>query len=154
MATADDSRQALRRRAARALLAVFVLTAELAPVAHLATHRNDHTHGPELAVGPDDEDADELTPAERAWLDGGELPPDWNEAEEAAHDHGEPHSHGSPFDDHGHDSVAHFALATLPGPPPPIVPPPPEAVAPPPNHSPRRHDAPALLQPPVRGPPA
>lgn len=153
MAKADDSRQRLRRRAARALLVAFVLTAELAPVAHLATHRNDHTHGPELAVEHDHEDAAELTPAERAWLDGGEPPPVSGEADEE-HGRGEPHSHGSPFDDHGHDSIAHFALATLPGPPPPIVPPPPEAVAPPPNHAPRRHDAPALLQPPVRGPPA
>ena len=28
-------------------LGVFLLAAQLAPLAHLATHRNDHTHGPE-----------------------------------------------------------------------------------------------------------
>jgi len=133
----------IRRTAGWVLLSIFVLAAQLAPVAHLATHRNDHTHGPELAPHADDDDADALTPAEAAWLAGGDWPP------EPA-----PHSHGSPFDDHGHDSVAHFALATLQGPPPPLVPPPAETIAPPPNHTPRGHEAPALPQPPARGPPA
>ena len=36
----------LRRRAGALLLGVYVVAAQLAPLAHLASHRDDHTHGP------------------------------------------------------------------------------------------------------------
>lgn len=55
---------ARRHVAAHVLLAVFLLAHQLAPVAHLATYRPDHTHGPEVA-GPepdghhDDDDDDD-----------------------------------------------------------------------------------------------
>jgi hypothetical protein len=65
-----------------------------------------------------------------------------------------PHSHELPLGDHGHDSVAHFALATLAGPPPPILPAPSVARAPAPDSPVHDDDAPALPQPPARGPPA
>ena len=38
----------LRRRAGALLLGVYVVAAQLAPLAHLASHRDDHTHGPAL----------------------------------------------------------------------------------------------------------
>jgi hypothetical protein len=145
---------AIRPFVARLLLWVYVVAAQIAPFAHLSTHRNDHTHGPELGAGgdaaheaahragqahshaPDDSG---LTDEERAWLAGEDTPP-------ASHSHG-------PVD-HGRDSASHFGLALLQGPPPPLVPPPAETIAPPPADPLRGHDAPALAQPPARGPPA
>lgn len=148
---------ARRRGAARLLLGVFVVAAQLAPVGHLATHRNDHTHGPELAGlanaaheaahrsglahshGPE---SDELTAEELAWL----FP---NGAPDAPVDSG-----NTPAHDHGRESVSHFGLALLQGPPPPLVPPPAEAVTPQPDIPLSGHVAPPLPQPPARGPPA
>lgn len=148
--------QSIRRIAGPVLLGVFVLAGQLAPVGHLATHRNDHTHGPEFATLGDaaheaahragrahehgDTTDDGLTAEERAWLAGEEAPPE--------------HSHGAPGHDHGRESIAHFGLALLQGPPPPIVPPPSAAIAPPPDVALSGYDAPALPQPPSRGPPA
>ena len=148
--------KAIRRIAGPVLLGVYVLAAQLAPVGHLATHRNDHTHGPEFEALGDaaheaahragrahdhgDATGDALTPDERAWLAGEDAPAE--------------HSHDSPAHDHGRGSVAHFALALLQGPPPPIVPPPAETIAAPPDEALLGHDAPALPQPPARGPPA
>jgi hypothetical protein len=40
----------LRPAAAVVLLGVFLLAAQFAPVAHLATHAFDHTHGPRSRV--------------------------------------------------------------------------------------------------------
>ncbi|MCC7031462.1 MAG: hypothetical protein IT179_01350 [Acidobacteria bacterium] len=168
MWTGRTSIQGIRRVAAPVLLGVFVVAAQLAPVAHLATHRNDHTHGPELGtLGDADHDAahraglphahlDELTADEGAWLDGaedsaataGEHAPETGDAS-PAHSHGAPASH-----DHGRDSVAHFGVALVEGPPAPLVPPPAETIAPPPDATARDHRAPARPQPPVRGPPA
>jgi hypothetical protein len=148
----------IRRPSARALLAVFVLAGQLAPIAHLATHRNDHTHGPEFAAfGTSTHEAahraglahthvatggDELTAEERAWLNGddGPAPP--------------AHSDDTPSHDHGRGSVSHFSVAVTEGPPPPLVPPPGEAMAQPPDTALDGHDAPALSHPPSRGPPA
>ena len=148
--------QSIRRIAGPVLLGVFVLAGQLAPVGHLATHRNDHTHGPEFTtLGDAAHEAahragrahdhgevtdDALTPEERAWLSG----------EVAAAEH----SDETPSHDHGRESAAHFGLALLQGPPPPLVPPPAEAVAAPPDEALLGYDAPALPQPPSRGPPA
>jgi hypothetical protein len=147
-------RESSRLAAARLLFRVFVVTAQLGPVAHLATHRNDHTHGPEFAsagnaahevahrLGRPHDHADageDLTAEERAWLAGDEAPT--------------PDSSGSRHD-HGRESAAHFGLALLQGPPPPLVPPPSATIAPPPDTAPRRYARPTPLQPPTRGPPA
>ena len=49
----------LRPIAGPLLLALFVAAAQVAPAMHLATHRDDHTHGPELGHdGDHDRDSD------------------------------------------------------------------------------------------------
>lgn len=128
----DLTLERIRPLAGRLLLGVFLLAAQLAPVAHLATHRPDHTHGPE--TGHDHE-----------------------AAPRAAHSHDHDHDGTAPADpassEHGRASAAHFDLALLAGPPPPFLPPPAETLAPPPDAVARWHHAPALPQPPARGPP-
>ncbi len=121
------------------LLVVFLLTVQLGPAAHLAAHRNDHTHGAGTTA----------------------------RAHAASHRAGVEHHHGAPDSlpdstsdagdrtpEHGRSSSAHFDLALIGGPPAPSLPLPaeqlvplPEAVAPPPR-------PPSRPQPPVRGPPA
>jgi hypothetical protein len=70
-------------------------------------------------------------------------------------DHGHDHDGASPpaSPEHGRASAAHFDLALLGGPPPPFFPLPAEALAPPPDIVARWRHAPALPQPPARGPP-
>lgn len=127
------------RRFALLGLAAYGLTALAVPMAHLANHRNDHTHGPGdtivfAAVEPDAEhvafDADlaaidlsdaghfgvasvdcELSRYTLAACDDPSAPP---------HSFGDeliaraPHHHERPFDpDHGAHSTAHFGLALL-----------------------------------------
>jgi len=167
MWTGRTSLQDIRRVAGPVLLGVFVLAAQLAPVAHLATHRNDHTHGPELGAlgdaaheaahraGQPHAHADDLTPDERAWLNGDDAAAAQGDDPAGTTSDGAPaHSHGTPSHDHGRGSVAHFGVALVEGPPPPLVPPPAEAIAPPPDAPVRDHLAPARPQPPARGPPA
>lgn len=168
MWTGRTSLEGIRRVAGPVLLGVFVVAAQLAPVAHLATHRNDHTHGPALGTDGDaaheaahraglpHAHADELTPEERAWLDGADdsAPVQDDDAAGAAGEGSPAHSHGTPSHDHGRGSVAHFGVALVEGPPPPLVPPPAETIAPPPDARARDHRAPARPQPPARGPPA
>jgi hypothetical protein len=140
----------IRPTAGRLLLGVFLLAAQLAPLAHLARHRNDHTHGPETAdhhaVAADDhEHEDEHDHG--GWFaddDHGDVP-------DHDHDGGVPPPPAAP--DHGRDSMAHFALALVEGPPPPYLPPPASTLASPPDDVARSHHAPALPQPPARGPP-
>ena len=148
----DLTLERIRPIAGRLLLGVFILTAQLAPLAHLARHRNDHSHGPETAdhhaAAADDHDHEHDDEHDH----GGWFPDD-DHGEAADHDHdGDvPPAPASP--DHGRDSVAHFALALLEGPPPPYLPPPASTLAPPPDVVARWHHAPALPQPPARGPP-
>jgi len=132
----DLTLERIRSFAGLLLLGVFLLAAQLAPLAHLARHRNDHTHGPETAdhhAAAVDDHEHEHEHADEHDHDGSAPPP------------------ASP--DHGRDSVAHFALALVEGPPPPFLPPPADTLAPPPDDVARWHHAPALPQPPVRGPP-
>ena len=160
----------LRHPAAFVLLGVFLLAAQLSPVAHLATHRPDHTHGPRSKVF---ETAAHET-AHRAGLpwahDGANegRPPGWRassaaqrahpspDSEEAGHDHsrGEHRSHELPAGDHGRESIAHFGVALLEGPPAPIVAPPPQSIDPPPDARPRSFSVTSRPQLPPRGPPA
>lgn len=167
MLTGRTSCRDIRRVAGPVLLGVFVVAAQLAPVAHLATHRNDHTHGPELGTlddaaheaahraGPVHDHADELTPEERAWLNGDDAAAAQGDGPAGTTGNGAPaHSHGSPLHDHGRGSVAHFGVALVEGPPPLLVPPPAETVAAPPDTPVRDYRAPARPQPPARGPPA
>lgn len=137
--------EGIRTIAGRLLLGVFVLAAQLAPLAHLATHRNDHTHGPEAAPRTshdhdDDHDHDHGHDA------------DHTDSPEHDHDGGAPPEPTSR--EHGRTSAAHFDLALLDGPPPPFLPPPAETLAPAPDVIARWHHAPALPQPPARGPPS
>lgn len=136
----------IRPTAGRLLLGVFLVTAQLAPLAHLAHHRHDHTHGPETTAHhavPADAHGDE--PDHDSWLAD-----DHGDASDHDHDSSAPPP-ASPA--HGRDSIAHFALALVEGPPPPYLPPPASTLAPPPDDVARWHHAPALPQPPARGPP-
>lgn len=144
----------IRPLAGRLLLGIFLLAAQLAPLAHLATHRNDHTHGPETghdheaaphaALAHDHDDADH---DHDDWFGD-----DHGDASEHEHDGTTPADPTS--SEHGRASAAHFDLALLDGPPPPFLPPPAETLALPPDVVARWHHAPALPQPPVRGPPS
>ena len=146
----------IRPTAGRLLLGLFLLAAQFAPLAHLATHRNDHTHGPDVTSDHEaahragrahdhDDDADHGHGHDDAATR--------DDHGDADHDHGDgtPQRPASP--EHGRASAAHFDLALLDGPPPPFLPPPAETLAPPPDVYARWHHAPALPQPPARGPP-
>ena len=123
------------------LLVLFLLGVQLGPVAHLASHRDDHTHGPDsiarahAGAHRDGRAHDHHQADDRR---DGPSPPD--PARE--HDSG-----------HGQWNSAHFGLALLEGPPPPSLPRPAERLVPvasavmPPPLPPDDH------APPVRGPP-
>ncbi len=148
----DLTLERIRPTAGRLLLGVFLLAAQLAPLAHLARHRNDHTHGPETAdhhAAAVDDHEHEHEHADEHDHDGW-FAEDHGDAPDHDHDGSAPPP-ASP--DHGRDSVAHFALALVEGPPPPYLPPPASTLAPPPDDVARWHHAPALPQPPARGPP-
>ena len=122
------------------LLVLFLLGVQLGPAVHLASHRDDHTHGLDSTA----------------------------RAHAGAHRDGRAHAHhqaddrregpaspdSSPEDPgHGQWNSAHFGLALLDGPPPPGLPPPADRLVP---------VASAVIQPPfppddhappVRGPP-
>ena len=147
----------IRPLAGGLLLGVFLLAAQLAPLAHLATHRPDHTHGPETghdhAAAPraahshdHDHDHDDANHDDDDWFadDHGESPD---------HDHDGTAPADPTSSEHGRASAAHFDLALLDGPPPPFLPPPADTLALPPDTVARWHHAPALPQPPARGPP-
>jgi hypothetical protein len=127
MRQAQETLRRLRHSAAVVLLGVFLPAVQVAPVAHLATHRPDHTHESRSKA-----------------------------FEEAGHDddRGEHRSHESPHGNHGRESFAHFGVALLEGPPAPIVAPPAESIAAPPDARPRALSV--TLRPllPARGPPA
>jgi hypothetical protein len=128
-----------RQDGAPMLLVLFVLAVQLGPAAHLAAHRNDHTHGGSPAA-----------------------------AHEAAHRAGHPHVHrveepadadsappgsSDPGPDHGQGTSAHFGLALLDGPPPPDLPPPAEWLAARRTDDARQPLPPVRQTPPARGPP-
>jgi hypothetical protein len=139
----------IRPTAALLLLAVFLGAAQLVPATHLATHRNDHTHGPAFpAAGSGAAPDDDHAAAHRTGR---------------AHDHGTPvavaphDSHApsapAPPDDHGRASSAHFDLALLEAPPAPFLPLPAGILARAPGVALHWSHAPPLAHPPVRGPP-
>lgn len=162
----------LRPVAAPLLLTLFVASAEVVPAVHLATHRNDHTHGPASdghtheTPAHDDLDSEAHDHGHSAgglaWLTG------WFEGHhhddvDADYDHPvarrdsddrDDHDHDrTPAGDHGDGSSAHFLLTLVDGPPPLFLPPPPETLAAPPDTAIETcHPAP-LPQPPARGPP-
>ena len=149
----------IRPTAGRLLLGVFLLAVQLSPLAHLATHRNDHTHGPDAADAHEaahrgghaheHDDADHET--DDADADHGH--DDAVTHDDADHDHDDRTPPRPSSSDHGRASAAHFDLALLDGPPPPFLPPPAATLALPPDVHARWHHAPALPQPPARGPP-
>ncbi len=136
----DLTLERIRPLAGPVLLGVFLLAAQCSPLVHLATHRSDHTHGPDTAPDLDDDGHDD----------------DHDHAEPADLDHHDddktPAAPQSPTD-HGRASSAHFGLALLEGPPTPFLPPPADTLAPPPDIALRRHHAPSQPLPPARGPP-
>jgi len=165
----------LRLAAARVSLVVYLAAALAAPLGHLATHRDDHTHGPEPGrpgqgafgtahghAGDDARDGALAGAHARAHALG--LDHDHDDDHQAAvhdpadHDEAD-HEHGDDTEaprvplEHGQQSPAHFGLAVLEGPPPPFLPPPPSTLAPSPDTPVHSHEAPALPQPPARGPP-
>lgn len=170
MSPGDAILRRIRTAAARLLLYAFVVAAQFAPVAHLATHRPDHTHGPRPEVlDEDDHEAahesgqphdhdDTGSPPGSRWPNASSSGRPVAHTDGAAHDDRDsapraPRSPGPPGGDHGRDSTAHFGVALTEGPPAPILPPPAAAIAPPPDRVPGRHDAPVRPHPPVRGPP-
>jgi hypothetical protein len=151
------------------MLGVFLLASQLAPLAHMATHRAGHTHGPQLATF--DESGHDAAhragqphahaPAGRAarssshadrFVRHASVP--WHD-EHADTDHGpdEPAPPGVPDPDHGRESISHFGLALNEAPPPPIVPTPNGMIATAPDPRPLAERPPARPQPPTRGPP-
>ena len=121
------------------LLVIFLLGVQVGPAAHLAAHRNDHTHGPEIT-------ARAHAASHRAGVQ---------------HDHGDAaNPPGSPGDDdgrapgHGRWNSAHFGLALIDGPPAPTLPGPAERLAVLPETATPHPRPPSRPQPPVRGPPA
>lgn len=171
MRSGHETSSRIRHDAAALLLGVFLLATQFGPVVHLATHRPDHTHGPDLAVlAAADHDAahragrphdhHDAARDRRPDAHGQSIPPPPppEHGEQAGADHapdaGDASSGDIPIDDHGRESVAHFGLALLQGPPPPIVPPPSEAIAAPADATPRWRSVLPHPQPPARGPPA
>jgi hypothetical protein len=147
----DLTLERTRPLAGPVLLGVFLLTAQWTPLVHLATHRNDHTHGPDATADHDDDhdhdherdgDHDHEAPVAVA------LAPHGNHDHDRSEPADPPSSH-----DHGRANSAHLGLALLEGPTPPFLPPPAHTLAPPPDIALRRHHAPAQPHPPVRGPP-
>jgi len=157
----------IRPTAGRLLLGLFLLAGQFAPLAHLATHRNDHTHGPDVtseheaahragrAHDHDDFDhqADDDADHGHDHDDDHDHAVTRDDHDDTDHDHGGGTPQGPASPDHGRASAAHLDLALLDGPPPPFLPPPAETLAPPPDVYARWHHAPALPQPPARGPP-
>lgn len=164
----------LRPVSAPLLLALFVASAEVAPAVHLATHRNDHTHGPTEdrqshdAPGASDHDGEphHLGGAGLfAWL-AERFAGHHHDNDATDHDHmaaggdrDEPAHHGgsdhdrTPAGDHGDGSSAHFLLTLADGPPPPFLPPPPETPAAPPDTAADSCHPSPCPRPPARGPP-
>lgn len=160
----------LRPTAAVVLLGVFLLAAQLAPVAHLATHRADHTHGHRSEVFDaaahetahlagllhEHDGADEGGPPRGRTGSAAQRAHPSPDFEEAGHDHGrrDHRSQESPAGDHGRESIAHFGVALLEGPPAPVVPPPAQSISPPPDARPCSFSVTSRPQLPPRGPPA
>jgi hypothetical protein len=158
-----DQRALARTRPAvgAVLLGVFLLATQFAPVAHLATHRDDHTHGPTGDHGRPQRSAARTDAVhdhphdhdDHHHHEGASAAPE-HPAADAAPGHGDaPAVPAGREPDHGQASAAHFCLALVQGPPPPYLPPPAEARARPADATLRaRHAAPRPL-PPARGPP-
>lgn len=123
------------------LLVLFLLAVQLGPAFHLASHRDDHTHGLETT-------ARAHASAHRAGL---------------VHDHDDEKQAGNrssrpdpPLEEgpgHGQWTSAHFGLALLAAPPPPALPAPAERLAPRVSPVLRAPLPPDDHAPPVRGPP-
>ncbi|MEZ5293299.1 MAG: hypothetical protein R2745_19610 [Vicinamibacterales bacterium] len=162
--TADlAARERLRLVAAASLLGTFLLAAQFAPVAHLASHRPDHTHGPDDVEHLFGDEAAHLAAHQAGRTHTHPRQPVDAPRPRAAHepaasasgtlgDRRLPETSSAGNDDpvptvptrpHGHGSSLHFGLAVLEGPLPPFLPPPPETLALPPDehtagHRPRR----------------
>lgn len=161
----------LRRAAAPVMLGVFLLATQLAPLAHLATHRAGHTHGPQPATldessheaahrdgrthahAPTDRSARSRSHADQ-FVRRSSLPSHDGHAD-TDHDADDQarRSGGVPDHDHGRDSISHFGLALNEGPPPTLVPAPAGTIATPPDARPRAQRSTPRPQPPTRGPP-
>lgn len=158
----------LRPVAGPTLLVVFVLALQLAPAAHLTTHRHGHSHGPEPPLpfaGPDDTDHDDHGDFEDEGFGGSGGFDDHHHGDDTgvseAHDDAADHHHGAvpaaphrPASEHGQSSAAHFGLALLQGPPAPFLPPPAETNTAPLDAVPKGRCAAPHPQPPARGPPS
>lgn len=161
----------VRRAAGPILLGMFLVTTELAPLAHMATHRAGHTHGPRLAAFDEsDHDAAHREGHPHRHAETGRTARSSSHADQfvrhaslswcdahADTDHGSDdpvrRSGGVPDSDHGRESISHFGVALNEGPPPPTVPAPARTVAAPPDARPRAQRSPERPQPPTRGPP-
>lgn len=146
----------LRPFAGLVLLGLFLLAAQLAPLSHLASHRNDHTHGPELGTGT----ATTPTGHEAAHRSGlahqHDAVPTAAEAPDAHDEDGAPPDQtpaDAPAPDHGRGSSAHLGLALLEAPRALFLPPPAQLAALTPDAPLHDHAAPPRRQPRARGPP-
>ncbi len=124
-----------RRRAARQasgwlLLAAYLMAGQLAPFAHVSTHRPDHSHGPGAPSSQNhDDDHDHEVP-----------PPTSARTDEEDNDHDHPHpptdlpaapadpAPATPNEDHEAGSILHFDLALIDEPAPHPLPAPGDAV--------------------------
>lgn len=141
----------LRPFAGLVLLGLFLLAAQLAPLSHLASHKNDHTHGPELGVTAAGHEA-----AHRSGLAHQHDAVPAAAPAPAAHD--DAASDETPADapapDHGRGSSAHLGLALLEAPRALFLPPPASTEALAPDAPLHEHPDPPRRQTRARGPPA
>ena len=156
----------VRQTAGPFLLVVFLLATQVAPLAHLVTHRADHTHGPAAGAAAHHADHEAAHRAGRPHVHrpapNAPAPPELRGVPAGAphvsradtdHRDGATRPDERPAHDHGRNSSTHFGLALMGGPPPPMLPPPAEAVERLPDLRPHRRAAPSPPQPPARGPP-
>jgi len=166
----------LRLIAGPVLLALFLVAAQLGPLAHLGTHRNDHTHGPAPDAHADDHDDDhghddtpdhdhdaggdhDHSPApvhphdDHVGTPDADHVGDHDRAEADHHHDASPGGNGDPVEQHGEASAAHFGLALIGAPPAPLLAPPSSIDARPADVPLRGHTSAPLAQPPARGPP-
>lgn len=167
MGTHPPTFRELRRAAAPVLLGVFLVATQLAPLAHLATHRAGHSHGRHLGTPAESgHDAAHRNGQAHVHAATGRAPRSSSHAnqfvghaslprhdEPADTDHSPRRSGSAPDHDHGRESISHFGVALNEGPPPPIVPAPAGTIATPPAARPRAQRSTPRPQPPTRGPP-
>jgi hypothetical protein len=138
----------IRQAAGPVLLAVFLLAGVAGPVAHLATHGDDHSHGTADRAHALDHDAAHRSGVPHDHPEVGRAPGAAAEPTERQDDY------PAPAREHGRATLAHLDAALIEGPPPAEPPAPGGTLTLVHDPALRPAAAPSLPQPPSRGPPA